>query len=100
MGRSPRAVASVACALLLVVIGFLTVDVGARATRVPLEKTTGHNGGQLHLQMQQMRRDSEVAMSTQEMALVEQYLGPDLNMLEWGSGHSTMWFSQVHPQLA
>ena len=77
LSRSPRTLASAFCALLLVVTGVLTVGVAARASRVPLEKTPAHNAGQLHLQLQQLRRESEVAMSTQEMALVEQYLSPE-----------------------
>ena len=99
LSRSPRTLASAVCALLLVLTGVLTVGVAARATRVPLQKTTAHNAGQLHQQMQELRLQSEVAMSTQEMALVEQYLSPELNMLEWGSGHSTLYYSQVGPRV-
>ena len=84
LSRSPRTLASAVCALLLVVTGVLTVGVAARASRVPLEKTPAHNAGQLHVQLQQLRRESEVAMSTQEMALVEQYLSPEVNLTSAG----------------
>ena len=49
----------------------------------------------LHSQLQQARRNSSVWMSDLEMSTIEAYLDPSLSMLEWGSGSSTSWFSQV-----
>ena len=33
-------------------------------------------------------------MSLQEISIVETHLDPNDTMLEWGSGYSTLWFSQ------
>jgi hypothetical protein len=44
--------------------------------------------------MAEFRSDNKVWMSTSEQALIESYLSPTDVMLEYGSGHSTLWFSQ------
>lgn len=45
-------------------------------------------------QLRQEMANNRVWMSPQEQMLIGSYLTPNVTMLEWGSGFSTMWYSQ------
>jgi hypothetical protein len=45
-------------------------------------------------QMREARRHNHVWMSVHEQQLIESYLHENATMLEYGSGFSTLWFSQ------
>lgn len=49
---------------------------------------------ELAKELQQRRVLSKVWMSPSEMSLIESYLDTADTMLEWGSGYSTLWYSQ------
>lgn len=58
-------------------------------------QSTMPTGADLLLQMKQLRSKNRVLMAPVEQSLIEQYLEPKHSMLEWGSGFSTLWMSQV-----
>jgi hypothetical protein len=45
-------------------------------------------------QLREARRRNHVWMSVHEQQLIESYLNENVTMLEYGSGFSTLWFSQ------
>ena len=66
---------------------------GARTGRSLQEG--GVEGAKLLADMRQLRSQNKVYMAPVEQALIEQYLEPGQSMVEWGSGWSTLWMSQV-----
>lgn len=42
--------------------------------------------------------DSDVLMTANEQIVIKSFITPELNMLEWGSGASTLWFHRLTGQ--
>ena len=47
-----------------------------------------------HHMHERLHAPVQVLMSQQEMSMIESYLQPHMNFLEWGSGRSTLWYSK------
>ena len=58
-------------------------------------RAASDSAADLHAQLKEVRAQNKVLMAPVEQSLIEQYLEPDHTMLEWGSGFSTLWMSQV-----
>jgi hypothetical protein len=78
--------------LLAAAISILFLTLGARAVLNPAFQPV--NGKPAFEALRALHTDNRVWMSDHEQSLMESYLAPSDIMLEYGSGFSTLWFSQ------
>lgn len=78
----------------VLVVALLRQSAAQHTNRRRLQAAPG-SGADLIQRLKQVRSQNHVLMAPVEQTLIEQYLEPGHTMLEWGSGYSTLWLSQV-----